>query len=318
MFSWMIRTIASRLSYNEKASKLSILTYHRVSEFYDEKNPKTIHLSLFKLQMQWLKKHFVVLPLPEALDLQQKNALPRRAVCITIDDGYRDSYELIFKTLQEEKIKATFFISTQGIVDGGLWDAEVYSAIFDAPKTVMEINCGGRFFDLSCFEERVNTRYLLTEYTKYLPLSERKIILDELKRQTSSSSNEKYFLTIEQIKEMHSAGMTIGAHTENHPILTKESDNVAWQEIKQSKELLEAIIDAPVEYFAYPNGKLEEDFNEKHMSMVEDSGFKAALSTDWGVLADLSLDRFKIKRFTPWDEKELHFILRLALNYRSH
>jgi peptidoglycan/xylan/chitin deacetylase (PgdA/CDA1 family) len=153
--------------------------------------------------------------------------------------------------------------------------------------------------------------------TKYLSLCEREKVINELKEQTHFGTLEEYFLSAEQIKQMHSSGMTIGAHTHNHPILMKENCDVALFEMKQSKELLEQIIEEPVEYFAYPNGKFGQDYNESHMVMAESLGFKAALSTDWGSLTDLANDRFRIKRFTPWDEKEAYFALRLALNYRK-
>ncbi|HBY86576.1 MAG TPA: hypothetical protein DEO86_11945 [Colwellia sp.] len=317
MFSWFIRFLANYWSTTQRVTKLNILTYHRVGELYDSKNPKTIDLSLFKQQMGWLNKHFIILSLPEALALQERNSLPPRAVCITVDDGYRDSYEFIYRVLQEEGIVATFFVSTKGIVDGGLWDAEIYSAIFNAPQQVKKVNCGGRTFDISSFEQRVNSRYQLTSFTKYLTLVERKKVIDDLKEQTSFHLLEQYFLTEKQIKIMHENGMSIGAHTHNHPILMKEIDSLAFDEIKQSKDILESIIKEPVEFFAYPNGKYELDYTDVHVDMVNELGFRAAFSTDWGSLGNIETERFKIKRFTPWDETELSFTLRLALNYRK-
>ncbi|KGJ96781.1 polysaccharide deacetylase family protein [Colwellia psychrerythraea] len=317
MLNWLIRYLANRWSSSKRITKLNILTYHRVSEFHDPKNPNTITLALFEQQVKWLIKHFTVLPLPEALILQENNKLPPRAVCLTIDDGYQDSYDLIYKVLQKNNISATFFISTQGILEGGLWDAEIYSAIFNAPTDVGSIYCDGMLFDLSSLEDRIKSRYRLTEYAKYLSLKDRTKLLTELKGQTSFNPIEHNFLTEKQIKVMHCSGMTIAAHTHSHPILMKENNETAFAEIKLSKELLEQIIEEPVEYFAYPNGRIGQDYNEEHVDMVKKIGFKAALSTDWGSLTNLKLERFKIKRFTPWDKKEIFFALRLALNYRK-
>lgn len=317
MFSWLLRKIASHWSHEGKQTKLNILTYHRVGERFSEKNPKSIHWALFALQIKWLNKYFNILPLPIALELQAKNELPPRAVCITIDDGYRDSYDYIFKTLQRENVKAAFFISTQGLSKGGLWDEDIYVAIFNAPEEIKKLNIDGKYFDMSSFERRVETRYQLTEETKYLPLKQRQKVVDEIRSQTGVELQPNNFLSAEQIREMHQAGMTIGAHTHSHPILVKEDDNVAFDEIKQSKTILEDIITQPIDYFAYPNGKFKQDYDQRHIEMVESLGFKAALSTDWGSLADYQKERFKIKRFTPWDKTEFKFILRLAMNYRK-
>ncbi|WP_448565127.1 polysaccharide deacetylase family protein [Thalassotalea ganghwensis] len=313
--SWLLRQTAGLLS---RGRKLTILTYHRVGQHYDDKNPRNIHWLIFKLQMKWLKKYFNVLPLPLALDLYAKDKLPPRAVCLTIDDGYRDSYDYIFKTLQEEKLKATFFISTQGLSSGGLWDEEIYHAIFNAPEHIQSINIAGDVYKIDSFENKIASRYQLTEFSKYLSLKERTEIVDEIKKQTSSEFRLNYFLNDEHIKEMHLAGMTIGAHTHSHPILLQENDDLAIEEIKKSKEILEKIIGEEVIYFAYPNGKCNQDYSEKHVDMVKKLGFKAALSTDWGCLSKPNDDFYNIKRFTPWDETELNFILRLTLNYRRY
>lgn len=317
VFSWLLRICATHWSHEGKQTKLNILTYHRVSERFSERSPKNIHWALFKLQIKWLKKYFNILPLPLALELKAKNELPPRAVCITIDDGYRDSYDFIFKTLQQENVKAAFFISTQGISKGCLWDEDIYVAIFHAPESLKQLNIDGRTFDIGNLEQRVETRYQLTEETKYLPLKQRQKIVAELRSQTSVTIQPNEFLSATQIQEMHKAGMTIGAHTHNHPILLKENDSVALDEIRQSKTILEEIISQPVDYFAYPNGKFKQDYDLRHIEMVESLGFKAALSTDWGALAHYQKDRFRIKRFTPWDKTEFKFILRLALNFRK-
>jgi peptidoglycan/xylan/chitin deacetylase (PgdA/CDA1 family) len=317
MLNWIIKSFINYWSCSKGVTKLNILTYHRVSKLYDATNPETIHLALFTRQIQWLKKYFIVLPLSEALTLQAKGSLPARAVCITVDDGYRDSYEFIYKTLKQEGVVATFFISTKGIVDGGLWDAEIYSAIFNAPEQVKKVNCGGKTFDISGFEQRVNGRYQLTNFTKYLSLVERKKVIEELKEQTHFHLLDQYFLTETQIKIMHENGMSIGAHTHNHPILMKEEDSIAFDEIKQSKAILESIIKEPVEFFAYPNGKYGLDYTDVHINMVDELEFRAAFSTDWGSLGNIEKECFKIKRFTPWDETELSFTLRLAINYRK-
>jgi peptidoglycan/xylan/chitin deacetylase (PgdA/CDA1 family) len=317
VFSWLLRKIATHWSHEGKQTKLNILTYHRVGERFSDKNPKSIHWALFALQIKWLNKYFNILPLPIALELQAKNELPPRAICITIDDGYRDSYDYIFKTLQQEKVKAAFFISTQGLTKGGLWDEDIYVAIFNAPEEIKQLNIDGKFFDMSSFERRVETRYQLTEETKYLPLAQRQKIIEEIRAQTGVTIQPNEFLSADQIRKMHSAGMTIGAHTHSHPILLKESDSVAFNEIKQSKVILEDILGQSIDYFAYPNGKFEQDFSQCHIEMVESLGFQAALSTDWGSLANYQKDRFKIKRFTPWDKTEYKFIFRLALNYRK-
>ena len=68
--------------------------------------------------------------------------------------------------------------------------------------------------------------------------------------------------------------------------------------------------------FAYPNGRPGVDYRSEHADMGKRIGFKAAVSTHWGVSAQRS-DRFQLPRFTPWDRNSLKFAVRLLANYRQ-
>jgi peptidoglycan/xylan/chitin deacetylase (PgdA/CDA1 family) len=98
--------------------------------------------------------------------------------------------------------------------------------------------------------------------------------------------------------------------------LAKLSDEQAQQEIVEGKKHLETIISKKLRYFAYPNGKLGDDYMESQVRIVKDAGFEAAVSTTWGVSTRNS-DRYQLARFTPWDKKPDKFLLRLLLNQKN-
>ncbi|MCJ8321271.1 MAG: polysaccharide deacetylase family protein [Colwellia sp.] len=315
MFNWLLRQYANYHCSKNGKNRLNILTYHRVSQTFNPFKPKELSWDMFKEQLVWLKRHFIVLSLPIALDLIEKNQLPPRAVCLTIDDGYSDCYHLIFKTLQEQNIKASFFICTDGIVNGFLWDEEIANVFLQMSTTRTELSILGVTFDVSTYAKRQKSMLSLIELLKYKTLIERELVINELCQITQTTKAPYSFLTKANILEMHQAGMTIGAHTHKHPILCCETYDVAYNQIHKSKLILEDIISEKVDYFAYPNGKYQKDFNIEHMDMLKNMGFKAALSTNWGSLKDLSKERYTIKRFTPWDGTEKRFCFRLASNF---
>ena len=123
-------------------------------------------------------------------------------------------------------------------------------------------------------------------------------------------------MTDEQVRNLADNGIYIGAHTINHPILASTDDAQARNEIAGSKRQLEAILQRPVEAFAYPNGKPGPDYGVAHRDMVRELGFSVALSTHWGAAVSAS-DPLQLPRFTPWDRTEGRFMLRLLLNYRQ-
>ncbi len=119
-----------------------------------------------------------------------------------------------------------------------------------------------------------------------------------------------------QLQQLSALGVTIGAHTHNHPIL-KSLDAKAQQiEIEQSKTLLEQILEQNVEHFAYPNGVEGRDFDDVAVQWVAAAGFKTAVMTNWGY-STAATEPLRLKRFTPWDQHPLKFHLRLIKNYLS-
>jgi peptidoglycan/xylan/chitin deacetylase (PgdA/CDA1 family) len=292
----------------------SVLNYHRVIPDGDLTSVEGLTPELFELQLIWLKRHFKVLPLPTAFSLAQAKMLPKNTVVITIDDGFYDCFTYVYPLLKKHQLTATFFISTSGIEQGYLWENQISYAIFHAPTELTQLELQQQTFRIGSAAERRTSVAEITELTKYQPLQQRQLMIDDILTQCNCPAHLHQFLTKDQIITMHQNGMTIGAHTVHHPILALETYETAQKEIADSKQLLEQIIESPIEFFAYPNGKYQQDFNDDHVSIVEKLGFKAAFSTEWGVAQPDVDGAYKLKRFTPWDRSPSKFCLRLAMN----
>jgi peptidoglycan/xylan/chitin deacetylase (PgdA/CDA1 family) len=310
MVSLLIKMFVDLFLWIFGKNKLGILTYHRVGSSGDA---LAMDETLFEQHLIWTKRYFNPISLSKGLALQEKGCLPRGSIAITIDDGYVDSYSTIFPLLQKYELTATFFISTIGFEKGYLWDELVAFSIMKTKQ--QELTFNNKYYTLKTYDEKLNCLTSCLSEIKYKSNTERNLLIEQLIAQTNNVGAPQQFLSEEQINVLHNSGMGIGAHTHSHPILLQENESTALYEIKQSKIMLENILKIPVEYFAYPNGKFGLDFDSSHIKMVQDAGFLAGLSTDKGVLVNRKSDGFKIKRFTPWDETELKFALRLALNY---
>jgi peptidoglycan/xylan/chitin deacetylase (PgdA/CDA1 family) len=94
-----------------------------------------------------------------------------------------------------------------------------------------------------------------------------------------------------QIKEMSDYGIEFGGHTQNHPDLTKISEQQAKNEIEGCKNDVEIITGKPVVSFAYPFGAL----NEKVKSIVKDAGYQFGIATTSGATNFMD-DKFEIRR----------------------
>jgi peptidoglycan/xylan/chitin deacetylase (PgdA/CDA1 family) len=71
----------------------------------------------------------------------------------------------------------------------------------------------------------------------------------------------------------------IGAHTISHPTLTNVDLRCAFEEIKNSKEWLEELVNHEIEMFSYPKGK----YNNEIVKLVERAGFKGARTLDFQI-----------------------------------
>ncbi len=95
----------------------------------------------------------------------------------------------------------------------------------------------------------------------------------------------------EKLKKLYSEGHEIGSHTIHHYYLTQDNCNAKWkccrklrpcteqemkQEIYESKENLEAMIDAPVLSFSWPGNY----FNQKTERMADKAGYKGIYAVE--------------------------------------
>ncbi|HET8700369.1 MAG TPA: polysaccharide deacetylase family protein [Nitrococcus sp.] len=292
------------------AARLSILFYHRVLPEPDPLQPGIPDAVLFRRHMRWLRRLYRVLPLAEAVMLL-RGQLPRRAVAITFDDGYRDNYEVALDILRELDLPATFFISS-GFLDGGrMWNDTVIETVRRLPGPELTFEpCAIRGLPLCSMEQRRRVVDQLLGALKYQPLAQRQQLCERLAARLDEPL-PGLMMTRAQVRGLRQAGMEIGAHTVHHPILKLLAPALARAEIEQSKQALEEILGEPIRLFAYPNGKAGQDFGPEHAAMVAEAGFQAAVTTDWGT-AGAGTDPYGLPRFTPWDRPPWRFVARLA------
>ncbi len=120
----------------------------------------------------------------------------------------------------------------------------------------------------------------------------------------------------QSVRRLRESGMTIGAHTVTHPILAGLDDTRARAEIHDSRDHLAEILREPIRVFAYPNGLPGRDYLTKHVDMVVQAGFKAAVSTS-PLTARPGMNHYELPRFTPWGRTGWRFAARLAQSRMS-
>ena len=280
---------------------LSILIYHRVLASPSKLFPEEANAESFDLQMKYLSRNFSVMPLPEAVRALQRGTLPRRACCITFDDGYADNLTVALPILQRYGLTATVFVATDYVGGGCMFNDAIPEIIERTENTVLDLREQGlENYRLDSIENRRNATLQILKKARFFAPEKRDALVGEMTRMAGVGPLPgNLMLTRQQLAELSAQGVEIGGHTVSHSILATLTDDQARAEILQGKKNLEEWTGKPVRSFAYPNGLPDRDFKPQHADMVRDLGFELAVTTARG-MASRRDDPFRLPRFMPW------------------
>ena len=265
--------------------KSLILMYHRFSET-GEGISTPAHR--FAEQLDYLTQHYRIVPLSEVAGyLQSGKPMPSGLAVITIDDGYRDAYEIAFPILRERKVPATLFVVTD-FVDRNCWlwtdklrylTARAESRVFEATISgrVLRVELTGRFARLRAAEQINGLLKRMPDGAKDETIERLALVFGvEL---PALPPPELCALTPEELREMDASGVEIGSHTVTHQILTKVSGERLRYELRESRSRLESILGRKVTLLGYPNG----NHNRSVQKEAARAGYSCAVTADYGL-----------------------------------
>lgn len=313
MYTILTKTVAAGT-----AGSLSILIFHRVLAQPDPIFPLEVDGGRFDRLMAMVARAYRVLPLADAVERLQQRRLPARALAITFDDGYADNHDVALPILRRHGLGACFFIAT-GFLDGGrMFNDTVIEAIRRGPSAGIDLGALGLgHVPLDTPQRRQQAIDKVLPLVKYRPPAERDALLEQVRHACGKPAlPDDLMMRSEQLRALHAAGMEIGAHTVHHPILRTLDDAQAEREIATSRDRLRNLTGAAVDLFAYPNGRPDQDYDLRDVSIVERLGFRAAVSTAVGV-ADARSPVFQLPRYTPWQPGPWAWTLGLAARRRK-
>lgn len=91
--------------------------------------------------------------------------------------------------------------------------------------------------------------------------------------------NRKAILSLKDIKKIDKNLFTIGSHTLTHIDLSNSSIDLSFKEIRDSKQILENLLNREVDYLAYPKGFYNDEVVKKAAGV-----YKASLTSDPGII----------------------------------
>jgi peptidoglycan/xylan/chitin deacetylase (PgdA/CDA1 family)/CelD/BcsL family acetyltransferase involved in cellulose biosynthesis len=290
-----------------------IFYYHRVNNDGDPFFP-AISTDLFEAHVRYLARHYRVVGMSELQSHLASGDSLDTVVAVTFDDGYRDNYEYAFPILQRYGLPATIFLST-GSIDSGepVWFERLAQAVKKTSREFLDVEIDlPRRFWMRTESERLEASGGIFRLLRRLGDAERRHWLGEILRLLDAGREHERrgkMLTWDQVRAMKASGIEFGGHTVTHPFLSKlTAEQAAW-EVSECKRRIEEEMQAPVGFFAYPNGR-EEDFAASNKKILRDAGYRGAVTTIWG-MNYRSTDPMELRRGGPWENHPGLFALKL-------
>jgi len=234
------------------------------------------------------RNHYQLLALEEVVRRLRDGGPPlRKAVCFTIDDGYLDQATVGAPVFLEFDCPVTVFLTT-GFLDGAVvpwWDKVGY-AIQTTSVPMLEVSLAGRpvSYSLSSGKERFQAEMNFLARCKDATDVERRAGIAALGVAAKVTLPDRPVspnlpMSWDQARCLEGAGVTFGAHTVSHPILSHIGAEAAEWEIKQSWQRLQEELDHPIPIFCYPNGRLT-DFGHREIDVIRRLGMTGAVTVD--------------------------------------
>jgi peptidoglycan/xylan/chitin deacetylase (PgdA/CDA1 family) len=289
--------MANRLaSFRHRKGSVLILTYHSVLDEPDPMRPGVPTVDVFESQMTVLADEFNVLPLADAVAGLEGGRLPPAAVVVTFDDGYADNHRNALPILRKLGLPATFFIATSYLDGGCMFNDCLIEAARAAPAGDWDTAVAPvSRVQVDSLADRLAVAGRLIEALKYQPLERREARVDDLLARLGMTRPRDLMMSPDQVRDLHSAGMSIGAHTHGHPILARLDAAESREEITRGREELQTMVSGEVELFAFPNGQPKRDYLWRDVEILKRLGFSGAVSTAWGI-ATTSADCLQLPR----------------------
>lgn len=296
--------------------RLYVLNYHRIDELdrHPWLDPSLISTTPknFNDQMQLVARKYQPVSVDDVLDaIDGKRSLPRDAVLVTVDDGYRDFGQIIFPLAIQYGIKPVVFIPTSFVGEGKFWWDKLYAALraYDEP----EISTPFGQFSLGDDAQRKSAINEIRQGVKKLPFKDGMRFVDDLYQSFASAEAKagKDTLTWDELRELVRHGATVAAHTHTHPLLSRIPFEDACLEIKLSQEIIQREIGYAPPLFAFPDGQ-PGFFNNELANFLRSEGFKLAFTTVEGSDSLSKANLLCFPRVGVWNELTLpafHFHL---------
>jgi peptidoglycan/xylan/chitin deacetylase (PgdA/CDA1 family) len=240
--------------------------------------------------LEWLRGQAIdIVSLDEMHRRLTERDFGRRFVCITLDDGYRDNKTFAYPIFARYDAPFTIFVPSSFPERAGkLWWLALELAITRNDKVIARLGDAEETFACATPQQKSDAFNRIYWRLRELPdEAEIHARVDALAARHGidmAPLRDELCMTWDEVRALAADPLaTIGAHTVNHVMLAKASEDAARRELKVGREAVEKELGRPVLHLAYPYGG-RDIVGPREFRLAAEIGYKTAVTTRPGVL----------------------------------
>jgi peptidoglycan/xylan/chitin deacetylase (PgdA/CDA1 family) len=276
-----------------------LFTFHRAARSGEwDKLPNRdfyIDIEFLDRLLAHLRAHeWDVVTIGEALRRSGSADNHSRYVNFSIDDCYRDSFELVAPVFSRHNVPLTLFVTT-GIPDGTmpLWSVGLEDALAARDHVVLD----NHVVKLARPEGRRAAYQRISTWWDGPDAARHYAVFCAANGIDSEAMHWKHAISWEMLEVLANDPLIeIGAHTINHARISSLSPEAGLAEIKGSRARLNERLGINVQHFAFPYGR-SGDCGPRDFAIARRAGFLSAATTRKGLVRG-GQDRFSLPRNT--------------------
>tara|TARA_B100000029_G_scaffold63741_1_gene57110 strand:+ start:2286 stop:3323 length:1038 start_codon:yes stop_codon:yes gene_type:complete len=274
--------LINMLSYPWKGAG-AVLMYHRVlpdTQMADDLDiGMAVSSSNFEKQIKTLKSKYKIVSM-EDFNNNLKERKKEFMITITFDDGYKDNLDYALPILEKFQVPATVYVTTRFLEgDTWMWWYELKEEIKN--KSKLDFNFKNTKYNFVIENQKQKNQAFKKLRELFLDLIKEKQIelLEIITKKKDRKNYSKICLSKEELKNLSKHPLiTVGAHSHNHLNLKiLERENLIY-EIKESKVVLENLLESKIKHFSYPYGQGRQ-VSQREQKAVAELDFDTAVTT---------------------------------------
>ncbi len=234
----------------------------------------------------------------------------QRYVNFSIDDGYRDSYELLVPFLRSRGVPVTLYITT-GIPDGlvPMWWAGLEDTLLHRDHVVVQ----GQIVRAETSGAKRNAYARISTAWDKLGPADQYALFCAQNTIDAEAAHWRHGISWQMLRELSRDPLVeIGAHSATHARLSTLAPEAALAELKTSRERLIEMIGVNADHFAFPFGRAG-DCGPREFELARHAGYASAATTRKGIIRGQQ-DAYSLPRNTLNGSHKSTAMVELHLN----